>query len=90
MGSPRRRAPRHDSSRLQMGEDRQEAGAHTLYITPRPQRSLTAPPQQFSDDEGEADQPLAPIQPEDLVEYWKSSRVTTTIKTKQLGLMPPR
>ena len=45
--------------------------------------------QQFSDDEGEADLPLAPIQPEDLVEDWKSSRVTT-IKTKQLGLMPPR
>ena len=46
--------------------------------------------QQFSDDEGKADLPLAPIQPEDPVEDWKSSRVTTTIKTKQLGLMPPR
>nr|VWP02660.1 Iron regulator 1 [Ganoderma boninense] len=30
--------------------------------------TLPFPSQQFSDDEGEADQPLAPIQPEDLVE----------------------
>lgn len=53
-----------------MGKDGQEAGALLLAarsITRRPTRSRRTP-QQFSDDEGEADQPLAPLQPEDLVE----------------------
>lgn len=71
MGPSRWLRPWHDTARVQVGQDRQETGKNafpsprSLRIYPR---STHPPLQQFSDDEGEADQPLAPIQPEDLVE----------------------
>ena len=81
MGPARRRATRHYPPRVQMGQDGQEAGAPSFSSLDPPPFALPSIPspnttltrvwyglQQFSDDEGEADQPLAPIQPEDLLD----------------------